>query len=121
MARMKANPTTFEEAEEFLGNRDQRIIGHNTWVEDHWLTGGFIGVRYHNTIIVKWEKDNVSYFSGGWKTSTTKQRLNEFMLPGLRLYQKDFDWFLQEGQFNNREGHVRPWSEGISFRVKGAR
>ena len=58
-------------------------------------------VKYHNTEIVKkkWN-GHIVLNSGGWKTYTTKQRMNqastEFDL-GYYVYQDKFEWFVDYG------------------------
>ena len=55
-------------------------------------------VRYHKTAIVK--RDNagvITLNSGGWRTVTTKRKMNQashqFGL-GYGVFQKDFDWYV---------------------------
>lgn len=57
-------------------------------------------VTYHNTavVVVDWEKRRVILNSGGWRTPTTKLRMNqaanEFGLP-YHVFQKDHNWFVK--------------------------
>lgn len=58
--------------------------GHKVW-------------RLHHTDIVTLlagDEANGRYVlnSGGWKTSTTRERINQF--APVRLYQRNFEWFL---------------------------
>ena len=44
----------------------------------------------------------IELFDGGWQSNTTKSRLNAILsehgIPGDRVFQKNFDWFvMQEG------------------------
>ena len=59
---------------------------------------GSTRVRYHNTDVVSFDRDLVTLDTGGWETATTKLRMNQasnqFGL-GYRVYQKDFDWFVE--------------------------
>lgn len=54
-------------------------------------------VQYHSTIVVKWNDEKIVLNSGGWRTNTTKARMNqasnEFRL-GYQVYQKDYEWFV---------------------------
>ena len=58
-------------------------------------TEGFINVRYHNTVIVRFNDNEIKLNTGGWNTFTTKRRMNqvsqEFDL-GYYVSQKDFEW-----------------------------
>ena len=55
-------------------------------------------VTYHATQIVKFNNKEIILNSGGWKTQTTKTRMNQasnqFGL-GYRVFQENFYWFIQ--------------------------
>ena len=58
-------------------------------------------VTYHSTAVVLIKNNRyVTLNSGGWYTNTTKTRMNqasnEYGL-GYRVYQKDWDWFVEVG------------------------
>lgn len=42
--------------------------------------------------IAEWRPDGLWISNAGWKSNTTKERLNA--LPGVSIHQKDFAWFL---------------------------
>ena len=77
-------------------------------------SNGFTVVRYHQTPVVRFNSMKVELNSGGWKTSTTKTRMNQassqFNL-GFRVFQKDFGWFVD---LPNGEGVV-DFKDGMSF------
>ena len=54
-------------------------------------------VTYHATEIVTFNKHDIVLRNGGYRTVTTKRRMNqvsdEFGL-GFRVFQKDHDWFV---------------------------
>ena len=52
-----------------------------------------------NKEIVRIDGGKLSIRTAGWATSTTKERLNG--LPGVSIYQKDFQWYLND----------RPWED----------
>lgn len=98
MAKMKATPKTFAAASQFLAGRDSVKLGNNTWLENVAAFGpeasplGFIGVRLHNTYVVKfWVDGQITLHTGGWYRVTTKDRINEFITG--RVYQKDHVWY----------------------------
>jgi len=67
-----------------------------------------ISARLHGSEIFAIEPgDNSAFYdSCGFKTNTTKSRLNVFMncfSPQCGIYQKDFEWYLSEG------GHDKEW------------
>lgn len=69
-------------------------------VGKHKTTIGFDGqryVRYRKTHIVRFDNQEIVLNTGGWKTVTTKRRMNQtsnqFNL-GYQVYQKRFNWFV---------------------------
>ena len=60
--------------------------------------GGETFVKYHRTKVVLFTKDTIILDNGGYQTVTTKTRMNQtsnqFDL-GFRVYQKNFDWFVE--------------------------
>ena len=55
-------------------------------------------VTYHGTEVVAFNKREIVLRNGGYRTVTTKRRMNqvsdEFCL-GFRVFQKDHDWFVE--------------------------
>lgn len=52
---------------------------------------------YHDTEVVLFDADTIILDHGGWRTSTTKTRMNQTATQyglGFRVFQKDFDWFV---------------------------
>lgn len=73
--------------------------------------GGIIQITYHSTVIVAVANDgSVVLDSGGWRTSTTKTRMNQaahqFDL-GFSVFQKDHDWYVKRGET------VTPFVDGM--------
>jgi len=78
----------------------RRKIGNNTYATI--LPDGSVAIRLHDTIVVTiYPDDAVKVNSGGWRTSTTKDRINKY--SPIRIYQKNFEWFF--------ENHV-PFTDG---------
>jgi len=61
----------------FLGSKDDRPLANNTRVI-RW-GAQVIKIRLHNTSII-WFNQNgdISLYTGGWKTNTTRNRLSRF-------------------------------------------
>jgi hypothetical protein len=59
---------------------------------------GAMRVVYHNTCIVEWTDRGVTLNTGGWRTVTTKRKMEQasrqFNL-GYSIYAKDFAWFVR--------------------------
>jgi hypothetical protein len=91
MAKLKATPKNYAAAAEVLAGRDSVRLGNNTYLER--LNGlQFIGVRLHNTYVVRFhENGQITLHTGGYRTATTKDRINEFITG--RVYQKNHEWY----------------------------
>lgn len=60
------------------------------------LPDGRLKHFYHQSDIVTENEDgNLVLDSHGYRTSTTKQRINRYIPNGFRLYQEDFDWYVE--------------------------
>ena len=68
-----------------------------------------VGVKLYDTFVVIMHPDHSVLFSGGYKTSTTKKRINNYSL--CSIFQKDFEWFVKDGT---------PFEEGIVVDRGGA-
>lgn len=59
--------------------------------------GSLTSVRYHQTDVVQFDADLIHLDTGGWKTNTTKLRMNqtsnEFGLD-FQVYQEKFEWYV---------------------------
>lgn len=58
-------------------------------------------LKLHSTDIIKWVGDRIILSSGGWRTHTTKSRLNSwvnrFNTTNYTIYQKNGTWFIDSG------------------------
>lgn len=82
-------------------------LGHYRDVEV--MYDGYRYVFYHSTaIIVESPDGEYRLSSGGWKTKSTKERINRNLPSGYKLVQEDYDWFIQtqESMINFRSGMV---------------
>lgn len=63
-------------------------IANNTYKID--TPDGYI-IRLHNTDIVTVHGNSITLNSGGWKTKTTKERINDHIAPRY-ISQKNYEW-----------------------------
>lgn len=56
---------------------------------------------YHQTLVVANQANVYQIFNGGYRTSTTKERINRYLPRNFRLYQSDFEWYVSSP--NNEE------------------
>ena len=86
----------YKEADELLTGRchERRKLCNNTWLERRHagpvpgLNQDDIAVRLHNTDVLTFQPGKrgcVVYRSGGWQTYTTKDRMNSYGPPGVRV------------------------------------
>jgi len=68
-------------------------------------------VFLHGNLIARIGETWIELFDGGWQTVTTKSRLNAILaehgLPGEFVFQKNFQWFVQQ------EGGAIPFFSGM--------
>src|ERR1700742_4196207 len=78
--------------------------------------GEVIAAFYHDTCVARREGRVVKLDSGGYRTATTKLRMNQFSNEycngAFSVYQKGFDWFVRI-----RDQMGLPFSDGMEFEV----
>lgn len=94
----------FREARETLErgrNPNRRKIYNNTTLEllgSGLLNDHYIGLRLHDTVIIKYYPDYMILDSGGWRTVTTKARLNAYV-PNVYIGQEKGIWYISGSLF----------------------
>ena len=87
---------SYSEAESLLKNKLTRKVAGNTYLEKY-SDRDYIAVRFHWTEVVRYfPNGDVQLNSGGYRTATTKARMNEF--SPATVYQKDFQWYVNGGE-----------------------
>jgi hypothetical protein len=75
-------------------NRKTRKVGNNTYAEIEYDNS--VSIILHGTAVVRFYPNGlVKLNSGGWQTSTTKDRINKY--SPVKVYQKKYVWYLQDG------------------------
>jgi len=72
-----------------------KVFDHNTF--EHSVKEGEVRYRLHNTDIAVADSEGVQLFTGGWKTITTKDRINKILSSlrlGISVSQKSGKWYL---------------------------
>jgi hypothetical protein len=83
--------STYLKIERALAGRATRKIGvATTALRD----GTTLRVRYHSTAVIESDHTTITLRSGGWRTATTKKRINAFLPQGYSLFQQKYEWFL---------------------------
>ena len=87
-------------------NSQSRKIANNTTL--HRISDRAIGVRLHNTdVIVYFADGKIMFDSGGWRTPTTKARMNEF--SRARVSQSRGTWEI------SIDGVTANYADGITW------
>jgi len=100
---------TYADALAKLNGRNSRKIANNTYLRKE--TNGNIVVRLHSTDIITFTPDDlVTLNSGGWKTVTTKARMNEF--SPFQIAQERGIWRVANPKF---EDYVAKWTHSLLY------
>ena len=85
---------TYQTISKVFKRGSTKKLAHRTYaVKD----GDLILLKYWNTAVLTFHPDGrVVVNSGGFRTKTTKRRINDH-LEGRSIYQKKFDWFWDNG------------------------
>lgn len=99
----------FAHAEKLLtekrGDKTTRKLAHNTYLQ--FRDRDTIAIRLHQTDVVTLHRDNtVILNSGGWRTVTTKERINRYLPFGFYLYQEDSIWYVVCRRYKDSERGV---------------
>ncbi len=80
------------------GRNGQKKLGNNTVL--HRIDDNTLAVRLHRTDVVKLHSDGTyTLDSGGWRTVTTKARINEY--SPARLYQSNNIWYVGDAVYHD--------------------
>lgn len=91
-------------------------LGNNTWIFERPGEGGevVVVIILHSTPIVTYhEDDSVTLNSGGYRTVTTKARMNEVVPAWVHIRQTKREWYVSAGSFSG------PFYDGIRLYPKG--
>jgi hypothetical protein len=100
MTTMTAQSETYDRLRRFIMTNPAQLKptsrkdtdNRNTWIEKR---GDDVAVRLHNTDIVRISPDGTIILnSGGWRTTTTKDRINYHMMDHFYIYQEKSVWYV---------------------------
>lgn len=87
---------TYDEAKKQLEagrNKTDRPLANNTRLQ--LQADGNIVIRLHSTNIITLQADGgIRLNSGGWRTVTTKERLNRYLTPEFRIWTEKGVWYI---------------------------
>src|SRR5258708_1370256 len=91
-----------------------RIVKRNTF---QFERDGETVIRLHETDIVRKRNGYVILNSGGWKTVTTKDRMNDHLPAGYRLFSDHGQWYVApwRGSWETLKRERVPFFDGMAI------
>ncbi len=92
------DPKSYQDCEAiFYGSRRRKLANNTTLWASEDCEPEFFEITLHSTTVFMFYRDgSFELNSGGWKTVTTKERLNRYLPDGWRVYQLKFEWWLAD-------------------------
>lgn len=111
---------SYAEAQKMIATARDKVskpLRNDTYLED---LGDCLAVRLHYTYIVRYYPDgSVVLDSGGWRTKTTKVRINEYLPNGWSVWQKKGVWYLGYGYWSPSNTREYIFEDGIRIGPRG--
>ncbi len=102
-------PFSYVSAEKFLNGKNSKNVRGKKATRVARITTDAIGLFYHNTPVVTWNKNgDVRLLTNNHRSVTTKRRINQAIGSRGDLFQRKFKWF-----FRKEDGNVVPFHEGM--------
>jgi len=100
----------FAELDQYLGKKQDRPYGNNTRVQRR---GENIAIKHFDTDIMLFTPSTITMDCEGWRSFTTKSRLNNNLPSPWRVYQEKNQWYLWN--YKNKDTYVFEDGIFISF------
>lgn len=110
---------SYQEAQERLGGRDSRKLENNTYLKRR--ADGTLAVMLHATDVVTYHPDGrIVLDSGGWRTVTTKDRLNKY--APLHLWARNGQWLVgyYTGDWKETINQADIYQDGMTINPDGS-
>lgn len=96
----------WKSARKALGKKEEKNIGNNTYLVR--MPNNDIAVTLHGSRVVRYRKGGATQVSSaGYKTSTTKDRINRYTPSNVSVVQRDYEWYLK------KNGSKQPFQDGM--------
>lgn len=107
----------FKSAMAFLERHPKGKLAANTIIfylpQSGYYGNATVCVKLYNTVIVTYyESGAIELNSGGHRTRTTAQRINQLLPPGWHVVQRNYDWWLENA---HHRGKSFPFFDGMTF------
>jgi len=99
---------SLDSALKFLNGKQERKLANNTVVRFDRESGQVDVVLHRTPVVTYYPSGLIQLKSGGYRSVTTKQRINQLLPPGWRLSQHKYEWTVTtpDGDYDFREGIV---------------
>jgi len=68
-------------------------------------------IKLYNTDILIMDNNKITLNSGGYRSVTTKARINQFLPCNISVYQKDYNWYIKH------DGNIIEFFDGIELLI----
>lgn len=109
---------TYNTIKDFLGNKDKRKIGNNTYV---LKCDEGMALRLHHTDIITYYPDgSLKLSNGGFETVTTRDRFNYLNFHGYYVETHLENWYLRKGnQWEDKTCPLYIWKNPMHINAQG--
>lgn len=107
---------SWQDVQEYLGKKTDRPYTHGRATRVQKRENG-IAIKYHDTDVVLFTPDYIELNSGGWRTLTTKARMNE-NIPNTVIWQDRGVWYVNPVGHWGRENRIT-YFDGIRLSYDG--
>lgn len=103
-------PRDYKEAAAFLGDKLSKNVKGKRGTVIIRFDDSSIRLRYHGTTVAEFRHDgSVQVNSGGWRSRTTKDRINQAIRGLGVVFQENWEWYLH----NLQENRIVPFQDGM--------
>jgi len=90
-----------------------KFIGNNT--VKYYDHDGNMYIRLHNTDIITSDGITMRLYTGGWRTVTTKDRLNKYVPGNIHIWSEKGEWMISNTGWSDPAFIAYPFYEGIKI------
>jgi hypothetical protein len=110
----------YQQAAEIIGGRDSKKLRYKTWLRRR--DEDVIALVHHETDIITYHPDGRTVVDcGGWRSSTTKERLNNHLPHGWRVFTDGGIWYIEhmENVYHWMSEKALVYQDGVTIHPDG--
>lgn len=101
---------SLESVKETIGNRVSKSVARATKLQLRSEEHEIYALKYHHTDVVTYSPEGMTLESGGWRTTTTKERMNRF--SHANIWTRNWLWYVDDSRPLSK---ARPYSSRLYF------